>query len=251
MIRRFNYTNRIRINRKDIAIILRQQNDDYWFDADLSKIREYEMSEDSLVYVEAYRQTNWRRFSYGRLSDLVPDNDRSLALFESPEGIRFRVKVTPPDDVHRLLAEADEIPLLRPEEQQVDRKPLLPVKPERLESEIYRLDLSNSPLLLINKDAGIVADIAKSPEFEALVYPAILRQILTRIIVIEKFDDETSSEDWRSQWLQFVRRFPGIEAIPDTDAVEECENWIDSAVSAFAKSNQVFSKFTESWKGGA
>lgn len=251
MIRRFNYTNRIRINRNDVTITLRQQNNEYWFDANLSNVRNYDLPSGSLVYVEAYRQTYWRRFSFGQLDRLEPDKDRSLAQFESPDGILFRVKVTPPDNTHRLLAEADEIPLLRPEEQQINRFSLLSVKRADLEGEIYRLDFSARPLLLVNKDAGTAAEIAKSPVFFALVYPSVFRQILTRIIVIEKYDDESEPGDWKSQWLRFAKELPGVDAIPDTDALEEYEEWIDHVVSVFAKNNQVLLKFAEFWKEGA
>ena len=64
MNRRFNYTGRIRIRRKDLTICLREQDGILSFDADLSALVDYELPPESFVFVEAYRQTNWMRFPF-------------------------------------------------------------------------------------------------------------------------------------------------------------------------------------------
>ena len=181
MIRRFNYTHRIRIRRKDVRITLEEDNGKFSFDADLSALAGYELPPESLVFVEAYRQTNWMRFDFGQVGAIAPQKNRALSQFDSPEGLLFRVKVTPKGDIHTLLAEADRIPLMRPDEAEGERIPLLPVKPQKLGEEIYRVDFSGDrPLLLINSEAGNYTDIGRSPAFVSLVYPAVLREILTR-----------------------------------------------------------------------
>ena len=94
MIRRFNYTNRIRILRKDVPIKLREEDGKIFFDADLSALKEYDLPLESFVFVEAYRQTNWMRFKFGQVGAITPEKNRHLSQFETPEGILFRVKVT-------------------------------------------------------------------------------------------------------------------------------------------------------------
>jgi hypothetical protein len=106
MIRRFNYTDRIRIRRKDVRITLCEDDGKLAFAADLSALREYDLPPESFLFVEAYRQTNWMRFEFGQVGAISPDNTRELSQFDSADGIRFRVKVTPNSDIHRLLAEA-------------------------------------------------------------------------------------------------------------------------------------------------
>jgi hypothetical protein len=252
MIRRFNFTDRIRIRRKDIRITLREEKGKFAFDADLSALVDYELPPESFVFVEAYRQTNWMRFDFGQVGAITPTADRYLSQFDSPDGIKFRVKVTPDGDIHTLLAEADAIQLARPDQQEGERTPLLPVKPQKLGDEIYRLDFSGQdgrPLLLINSDAGNYADIGRSPAFVSLVYPSVLREILIRVLLIEKHDDDANPNDWQSQWVRFASLHAGLGDLPPTDDVDERGQWIEKAVSAFAKQLQARAKFAEFWKG--
>jgi len=250
MIRRFNYTNRIRISRSDVQIILDKYHGELWFNADLSKIvTAYELPPEGLVFVEAYRQTNWMRFDYGTVGKLTPASDRILKQFDSSEDIRFRVKVTLSGDGHRLLAEADGIPLISPDEQESGRTSLLPVKPHQLGEQIYQVDFSNEwPRLLVNSEAGNYRDICRHPAFMALAYPAIFREVLTQIIVVGEHDDDADMTDWRSQWIKFAKVLPGVGDLPDVTNEEDSRNWINDAVSAFAKRIGVRGKFDEFWR---
>jgi hypothetical protein len=249
MIRRFNYTERIRILRKDVSIKLREENGKLFFVADLSALAEYDLPPESHVFVEAYRQTNWMRFGFGQVGAITPDKHRDLSQFETPEGILFRVKVTPVGDIHTLLAEADRIPLAHPELKEGERTPLLPVKPQKLGEEIFRLDFSDDrPLLLINSDAGNYVTIGRSPEFMSLVYPNVFREILIRILLVDEHDDAANPEDWRSQWIKFASFQPGLGELPEADDVDGRNDWIEKAVSAFAKQLQARIKFAEFWK---
>jgi hypothetical protein len=250
MIRRFNYTDRLRISRSDVRIVLREEDGALAFDADLRALSDYDLPTDSFVFVEAYRQTNWMRFDFGQVGALSPVADRLLSQFDSPDGIHFRVKVTPNGDIHTLLAEADQIPLTRQEQSEGERTPLLPVKPQKLGEEIYRLDFSEGPpLLLINSEAGNYSEIGRSPVFVSLVYPAVLREILFRILLLEKYDDDSDPDEWKSQWIRFATLNPGLGELPPSDELEERELWIDKAVSVFSKQLQARAKFADFWKG--
>jgi len=252
MIRRFNYTGRVLIRRPDTRVTLTNAEPQFAFDVDLN-LASYNLPPEARVFFEAYRQTTWMRFDFGRVGAIQRPDDRRLIEFDSPEGILFRVKVTAPGDRHTLLAEADRIPLVKTEEQETPRTPLLPVKPQKLGDEIYRLDFSspeNRPLLLINSDAGEYSLIARAPAFMSLVYPAVFREVLTRVLVIDQHDDYDNPEDWRSQWVRFAMLSPGLGEIPKPDETEDRLDWIENAVSAFAKRIQVRSKFAEFWREG-
>lgn len=251
MLRRLNYTNRARIRRSDVRIAVDSSNG-LAFSADLSALREYDLPMDSLVFVEAYRQTNWMRFPFGRVGALESPADRRLRQFESPEGILFRVKVTPAGDVHTLLAEADRIPLVLSEVDDGMRESLLPVRSAVLDGELYRLDLSGlQPVLEISKVAGLHSEIARSPAFVALVYPAVLREILVRITLVDGHFDSDSLDDWQSRWLRFVAQIPGGRLPPKATAGEsEIVDWINDAVEAFARRIRALERFSEFWKEG-
>lgn len=253
MLRRLNYTNRVRIHRADLRIALSSPDGGLRFTADLSKLREYSLPKDALVFVEAYRQANWMRFDFGKLGALDVTGERHLSQFDSPEGIRFRVKVTPSHDDRILLAEADRIPLFLPDQDLAPKQPLLPVKPADLDGEVHRLDFSGTePLLLISRRAGSYGDIGRSPAFLALVYPAVLKEILVRALILDQFEDDSSDDDWQSRWLRFAKSLPGVGELPDTSSDQDDRfKWIDDAVAAFSRRVDVHGRFAEFWKEGA
>jgi hypothetical protein len=253
MIRRINYTNRIRIRRKDILIKLREQTDGNWFDADLSKLSDYDLPPESLVFLEAYRQTNWMRFGYGHVGAPAPEKDLLLKQFDSPEGILFRVKVTASGDAHKLIAEADAIPLLMLGQEKIEKEPLLSVKfSHELGDEIYRIDFADDrPLLLINCEIENYREIAHSRVFLSLVYPAVLREILTHIIFVDRLHGEDDIEHWHYRWVRFVKQFSGVGEVPTNEDAEERTDWIQKAVAAFAKKQKTRDKFVEFWRNEA
>jgi hypothetical protein len=103
---------------------------------------------------------------------------------------------------------------------------------------------------LINSDVGEYSVIAKSPAFASLVYPAVFREVLMRVLILDEHDDYDNREDWRSQWLRFAALLSGLGELPKPDETEDRLDWIDKAVSSFAKRIQVRSRFAEFWRGG-
>ncbi len=252
MIRKFNYTNRIRIKREDISIALEEQtNGEFWFVADVSEITEYGLPPESLVFLEAYRLANWMRFSFGRVGALAQPENRHLERFETPDGIKFRIKVTADGELHKIIAEANAIPLLLPGEEEGAKDPLLPVMPSNeLGEEIYRLDFSeDKATLLINSEVGYYKDIGRSPAFISLVLPNIFREILTRIVIIEKSLNDDDMEDWRCRWIRFAKQLKGVGEPPSLEEKEECSDWIQNVVSAFAKGQKIRAEFALYWRG--
>jgi hypothetical protein len=249
MIRRLNYTGRIKIHRTDVSLATRVENGILYFDADL-RLHDYELPAEALVFVEAYRQTTWMRFPFGTVANLQPPPPvkRRLAEFDSADEIRFRVKVTQARDEHILLAAADRIPLAKLEEDS-DRESLLPVFPMELGDELWRVDLDDEPRLLVNKSAAPDwRQLAQSSIFLALVYPAVLREVLTNILTSghRDTDDET---DWNSRWLRFASLLPGMDPQPPEKAegVEPALRWAEDAVAAFARKQTLKEKFTAAW----
>lgn len=249
MIRRLNYTGRLRIRRKDVRIALKKNDGTFSFDANLDALTTYELPPDAMVFVEAYRQTTWMRFPFGKVDAINAPSNRALSEFDTPEGILFRVKVTANGDAHTLLAEADRVPLVKQEQDEANRTPLLPVKGQKLGDEVFRVDFSGvRPLLLINSELGDWHSIAKSQAFASLASPAILREILTRVLIVDGHDDDASPDDWHSQWVRFANLSAGLGELPRRDAQDERFDWIDSAVAAFAKRMQMKDRFIKFWK---
>jgi hypothetical protein len=253
MQRKFNYTNRVKLLQADVRFTLATESETATFDAVLD-LDSYDLPPDALVFVEAYRQTAWMRFEWGTVAKLQVPTDRRLTEFESPEDILFRVRVTSPgsdDDDHGLLvAEADRIRLRGPEETEDTREPLLPVIPDDLGDELWRLDLAGEkPRLLLNRNAGgDYRQIGRHPAFVALVYPAAMRVILWHILQTEDHHDFDDPDNPHSRWLRFAVDVLGVGEPPDEEAdVERVTDWIDAAVAAFAAKHKLLDEFKAFW----
>lgn len=250
MIRRLNYTGRVKIRREDVLVQVSSSEDGVSISANLT-LADYDFPADASVSLEAYRQTTWMRFPYGTVGDIQapPLEKRRLAEFEAPDGVLFRLKITQAGAKPILLGVADRIPAGSPSDE-ADREPLLPVFPSQLGDEIWQLDTSDEPRLLVNKSA--VSDwrqLAISPIFVALVYPEALRQILHYILISEQHRDVDDEFDWRSKWLRFSTLLPGVDReLPDKDNEESTRQWIADAVSAFSKKLTLAHKFADAWQ---
>jgi hypothetical protein len=241
MPRRFNYTGRKKIRRPDAEIRLQGAGADLRFDAKLS-LEGYGLDPHARVAVEAYRSrtASYRRFEFGHVNAPLVPADRSLADFQEPDGILFRVKVTlDQDGLGKLLAEADGINPRRPDETDDTAKPLIDVQCADLDGEAWRLDFpgAGAPVLLIDRRIPAGTFFAKDPVFRVLVVPGILREILTRLFLIDpELIQEDDPEHWTSRWLQFARAHVGRDVPdPEEDEEEVRQEWIDDAVREFAR----------------
>jgi len=251
MQRRFNYTERVRILQEDVRFSLRQANGKWSFDASIA-LAEYELPENSLVFVEAYRQTVWMRFAWGTVGSANAPADRTLSEFESPEDILFRIRVTSPgtsEEPHGLLlAEADRIRLRGPEETDDSGDPLLPVVPFDLGDELWRIDFSEKPRLLLNRQAGDYKQIGQHPAFVALTYPAAMREILTYILLVLGHRDYDDINDPHSRWLRFAVQVLGMDEPPiEEDGEEAARRWVGEAVTTFTRKHGLLERFQGFW----
>lgn len=176
MKRTFNYTGRRKIERQDVSVLLREDRGTWVFEADL-RLAGYRFPRNAEVWVEAHRQNLWMQFPWGTVSAIRPSINRRLTEFDVPDGILFRVRVVQPpgQEHHKLLGEADGIPFVKLGEDIAQRRPLLEPVPDALDQLLWKLDLeSDPPKLLVNRDARPTwKEMARSPQFIALVYPEI------------------------------------------------------------------------------
>ena len=251
-VRTLNYTYRRRLSRHDVRITITNDNSVPTFDARFY-LGSSRLPPDALVRVEAYRQTQWMRFDFGTVGVLRPPLDRRLTEFDSVEGVLFRVKVIASSEPRGLLiAEADQIRPRQAKDEEDQRVPLLPVVPNReLGDEIFRVEFdSNQTLLKVNDSLGDWRALARDPFFIALVYPAALRLILIQILLIEKHHDTEDMDDWKSRWLRFALTLPSVESVPEEESEDDdVHDWIDSAVAAFSKQQQIRHLFQKNWTG--
>jgi hypothetical protein len=252
MIRRFNYTGRKKLNRSDFNLTLTEMlNSTTTFDAEL-RLQELGLPDTAGVYIEAYHRAFYKRFYFGKVSRIEPPADRVLEGVKGADGIHFRIKIVDESGKHgRLVASADRISPLSKEQSDADKVSLLHVVYEDLRDEIWKLELDGDwPALVVNKRIeGITEIVRADPQFFSLVYPTVVRQILTEIILNQSYYSDSVDDDWQSLWLQFVEGLPGMMPHPqpsDTEADRtRIVDWIDDAVSSFCSSNRVREAFVQ------
>lgn len=243
--RRYNFTGRIRIGRLDAAVTMHAGEDAFRFSADIN-LERYPLPGDAFVIVEAYRQTQIARFQFGTVSDVVqpPENERRLDdTFSTPDGVLFRVKVVKPES-GLLLGHADSINPRR----EFRNESLLPVVPAELGQESWRVNFEGDPIFQINRDiAPDWRTASQSPEFRGLVYPAVLREILNRILLVEGYEgysDTDEQDEWQARWLRLAAEDFGAGTPPSVeDGEDKIDNWISNAVAGFSRRVRAFRSY--------
>lgn len=234
MKRTFNYTNRKRIERTDVRIILREEGESFVFDADIN-LADYRFPGKAAIYVEAYRENQWMRFEYGTVERISPPPNRKLTEFHSPDGLLFRVRVVMESEKHKLYGEADRLPFVKAgSEEDKRRHIIIPQSSSSLGDLLWKLELDEDiPRLLINSKALPTWDsFARNDLFVALVYPEVLRQVLNKIVLAEEFSED-DDDSWQSDWMRFAKAISESGKLSDKDG-EEKKEWIDSVVNNFA-----------------
>jgi len=255
----FNYTGKKKIRSKDVVIITSTVEGSLTVSVDVS-LERYHLPDDGALFLEAYRQNSWMRISLGTMETFDSDQTYELSEFNDSGGILFRLKVTEmeldSDSENgsrrgKILALADKIQPLAEDGSSNGRDCILSVRTVEM-SAIWRLDLDNVayPILCLNKDAGSKISLAHSWHFITMVYPALVREILTKIVdnrVHGWFDDD---ESWEYKWYSFARSVDGVYEMPhlhnsvcNDEVYRDIKDWVNDAVEAFAKSKDVLGNF--------
>lgn len=233
MIRRFNFTERKRIEQERVEIEVTEAADGgpASFNAKIN-FDGMELPADALVTIEAYRGRMAMRFPWGKAGALTPHSDCRLVTI--PDNPSFRVKVVAPDESGMLLAMANRI---RPRREERHGS-LLWLKPsDALGKEVWRLEFGDgNPTLLINQNVpGLDAAVRNDGAFRGLVLPEAMRAVLVRALVVDDADLEDEGGDW-SGWLRFARSFHDAPLRSgDYDERAARMMWINEAVAAFTQ----------------
>lgn len=235
-IRRLNYTQRHRIEKGHVRVSLENPA------ARPARVRvAMEMPAglppDARVFVEAYHRTTRMRFDFGTVaSPGFPNGAAELSEFDDPDSVQFAVKVTGCGGQQEgmLLADRDGIGLDTTNADE-DRESILPTVPAELGEEFWRVDFySSGPKLAFSNRLEDWKSFAADPRVRSLVYPAALRMVLTRILVIDDWVDHEDRDDWRARWLLFARSLPGVSDLPESSGTQDRVAWIDDVLVAFS-----------------
>ena len=256
MIRRFNYTGRKTIPQKTFNLVVKAGLPRQ-FDASFD-LTEYQFPDDAALYFEAYSSgaTLVVRFPWGTAGRYQSPANRSLEGVPG-DNVLFNFKVVDETGDHgRILGICRQIVLRGGAEGEgAGRTSLLPVNATPLGQQVWRVSFENDqPWLEVNSSIPDIKERAQhDPEFLALVYPAVVRQILTEVLVDRDFSDLLETEKWESRWLRWGIRFhPDKTEPPELDNRDRSERklWVEHVVGGFCNHYNISDSFLAGIQGG-
>jgi hypothetical protein len=233
---RINYTGKTIIKKKNINISINSDNGKRHFTA-MIDLSEYNFPPESEVIIEVYhRMMESKRYYFGTVEKMKSPENTLLGSLGLGKNIRFRLFVV--GRYGKIIGSADRINL----QKRRKRTSLLPVEEAPLESTLWKLVLDgDEPLLQINERIeGIKTIAALDPRFIHSVYPAVVREILMYLAVVECINFGEPHEDWHIDWVNYSSRI--YEKPPETsfaDDKHDVLDWIDGAVRAFSESRKL------------
>lgn len=244
MLRKLNFTERAKIARGNIRVTLRRGDDGILvFDPAIS-FHGVDVVPSARVFIEAWYRTSFMRFDCGSVEAFAPPADLRLTEIEGTGVVRFRVKVVDNQaNDHRIVAVADDIVVAEAQPASGGRIPLLPVNfTDTLGQQVWRIAFEpNGPVLELNNRIDDIKDIARGDAaFFALVYPAAVREVLVRILLVEQHDAREDGDEWWNLWL----RWAAHRAAPPPHDVEDAAFWIDEVIAAFSSEQ----KLVDQWR---
>ncbi len=186
------------------------------------------------------------RFQWGTIGNLVPAANRQLrGLFG--ENIYFTVKVIDRTErFGRILGLAEGIrPIRGGKSTATGRRGILPIESCDIGSEPWRLEFRSEDVLLFvnSRIPGLKERIRYDAAVYSLIYPAVIRQILARLLKFEDVDED-APEAWAAHWGQFAKRLHPDHAPPPFRADEaEQDEWIDAIAEAFCQHHELLDRF--------
>jgi hypothetical protein len=254
MIKRVNFTGRRRIARTRVHIEL-FDGEPRTFSATID-LSELGFKPDAAVYLDAMcaGSSTVERFHCGEVGKLRPILNWPL-METNGENIYFTLKIVDRKNrFGRIHGIAENI---RPEptgkETPAGKRGILPIEARDLGEELWQLEFkSHDVFLLVNQDVpGLVERARTDPLFFAVVYPEVVRRVLTAAFV-ENADIEEDDDRWPIAWLKFGKALHPLHAAPPTgsEREEERQEWIEDVIEAFCKKHQMKSQYARAARGG-
>ncbi|MCH8045936.1 MAG: hypothetical protein IID44_19660 [Planctomycetes bacterium] len=248
--RRFNYTGRHKLQRAEASVAVLPNEDgtaDFQLQLKVEKLRPNHNA--ARIHAEAYLGNRFERFDFGTVGSPRFAARRRLQTFTAAEAIDllFRVKIVDlTGHPGRLVAIARSIRPVGPAD--VTHSSLLPVQVQPLDDVVFKVQYPENalPILVLNEsldtslEQGMKSIAKGNPLFVSLVYPGAVREILTRILIVDELSpDEEDEGHWVNRWIRFAESRNG-ETRPSGEDMndelkEKLDQWIDLVVQKFGK----------------
>lgn len=249
MIQRVNSLGRKRVRQSSVVIEV-FDGEPRTFDAEIS-LEGQGFDDLASVVIEATSAGSSvvQRFECGKVGDLIQPKRLPLDQLTG-QNVFFAVKIIDRSQhVGRLLGLAENIRPEKSGEQTVSgRKGILPVERKPLGEQLWKLDYQEHDVfLIVNSEVeGLTESVRSDPVFYSLIYPDVVRQILSRAIS-RGGDIDANDDTWPTLWLNFGRKLhPTNDDPPLKEETEEAEEWVEFIVDAFCKMHRLKTQYASS-----
>lgn len=246
--KRIKFLHRDKILQSDIEIRMEVLGPAKRFSARLN-LAGYKFPAEARIYVDAKQLLERIRFDFGTVGR--PNSPASIDISRlKGERVTFDVFVVDLTN-SRKLGSAETVRPIKTGDAPNAPRELLPIDASRsLGGVLWKVEYSenwesasDAPVLLLDKTAtrGSAANFVSNHWVRALVFPSVMREILTKILLLDEHSYEKEALTWRDAWLRFASKFAGQEPPPqesEDTPTEEIMDWIDLAVDKMATKAQ-------------
>lgn len=249
MKRAFNYTGRKAIPSHAVKVSLIESDPSGIpsFNADLSGLKELQLDGEHQIVLEPYVGAIAMRFECGSVSQPVLPDDRRLTDIDLGASIRFRVLVIDSEsDPNRIVAAG--VVSTGDADDEINKRSILHLKETAsLGERLWKLDIDGHamPELLINsRFPGLKAKLLTEPMHQGLVFPAVVRELVT-FLVDEGVNDDS---EWGEAWTIYAQTLAG-RPLPESDDPGEARDFVEDCVTAFCDQRKFVDAIIQSLKG--
>ena len=182
MQRTLNYTDRSRIEKKQALFSFVEKNGRApEFNVELD-INADPYPESARIYIEAYHKETRQRFDFGTVHEIAPPANRCLDQIDLSGPTLFRVLIVDESGRHGMLLACGDQFRADTDDNEDNRSSILAVRKYDMGQLPWRIYIETgaAPELHLNsRIQGAIEKMKSDPEFQSLILPAALREVLT------------------------------------------------------------------------
>lgn len=245
-IKRIKFLSRKKILQTDIQIRLDAIGATKRFTAAID-LSSYEFPPEARVVIEAKQLLETQRFEMGTVGQPKVPAPIDISRLRG-ERVIFNLLVLEANSARKLGSAETVRPNVLASESE-DSIPLLPVDASaRVAPLLWRVDYTDNdqeghtdaPVLMVDSVAAqsSAAFFMQDAAVRAMILPSAMREVLTKLMLIDQSEYEPGSRSWRNSWLRFASRLVGEDppAVTAQNFKEEAIDWISEAVRRLSKS---------------
>ena len=237
MIRRFNFTGRVKIRQKSVKLEVSDINTTSVAFSCEADLLDYEFPSHASIFVEVYSKSFIRRrFSMGTIGEPISLVSVSIPEFSNFPAFNFRIYVIDMEGHYNKILGRSSTLFSATDEDGDGETSILPIRYVDDLNQIWKLEFdADLPYLKINNKIEGIVDLVNSNEpFKHTFLPAVLREILTRLFIIDDDPfDESDVETPKGKWAIFIRETIGKpdllqKMVNDEEVTEDVYGKMDS-----------------------